>query len=93
MASRPSRAIAPIVARTAAATIGGYAFSYSIAAALSRVLPMARSEVVILTAFFAIVLHLVVAVWAFGCRSIAIFWLVLIGISMPLYAFSFWWLP
>jgi len=91
LGSLPKRAHAPIVARIAAATIGGYGFSYSVAAALSLVLPMARSEVVILTAFLAIILHLVMAVWAFACHSITRFWLVLIGISVPLYGVSFWW--
>jgi len=93
MASKPSYAITSIVARTAAATIGGYAFSYSVGGALSRVLAMERSEVVILTALLAVILHAIVAVWAFGCRSITRFWLALIGISGPLYAFSFWWYP
>ena len=84
------RGTLPIAARIAAATIGGYALAYSVAAALSLVLPMPRSEVVILTAFLAIVVHLIVAVWAFGCRSVMQFWLVLVGISVPLYGFSFW---
>jgi len=84
------RAKAPIAARIAAAAIGGYALAYSVAAALSLLLPMARSEVVILTALLAIVVHLIVAVSAFGCRSIMRFWLILVGISVPLYGFSFW---
>jgi len=80
-----------IAARTGAATIGGYVASYAAAAALSRILPMARAEVVILTALAAIVLNVVIALWAFGSRSIWRTWLILITCSLALYGFAFWW--
>lgn len=79
------------MARCGAATIGGYGFSYSAAAALSRVLPMARSEVVILTALLAILLNLAVAIWAFGSRSILRTWAIILATGFPLYGFAFWW--
>ncbi|HWK52758.1 MAG TPA: hypothetical protein VNR18_00160 [Hyphomicrobiales bacterium] len=79
-----------ILARTGAATVGGYLFCYAAAAAASRVLPLLRSEVVILTAFAAVPAMVAIAIWAFGCRSILRTWGVLIGGAIPLYVIGMW---
>ncbi len=60
-----------IVARIAAATAGAYAASYALAAGLARLLPLPRSEAMILSSVLGIVAIVGFALWAFAERSLA----------------------
>jgi drug/metabolite transporter (DMT)-like permease len=60
----------PIAVRTLAATAGAYAASYALAAALARLLPLPRSEAVILSSMLGIVAMVGFAIWAFAERSL-----------------------
>lgn len=79
----------PVVSRTLAAVLGGYVFTYCCTAALARLLPLAKSDAVVVASLAAFIIYTVVILWAFGCRSAWRAWAVL-ALAVPLSAIGFW---
>lgn len=85
--ARRNRAL--VIARIAAAVLGGYAFSAVLVALLAILLPiagMARSEAVLLASMLGFLIYLVVLIWAFAEPSVKRVWAVLPGGAMLAYA-------
>ncbi|MFO3724385.1 iron transporter [Pseudomonas sp. HLMP] len=86
-----------IFSRSAAALLGGYAFSYAATACLARVLPLAPGDAVIVATLPAFVFYTAAILWAFASRDALHAWMPL-AISVPLALLGFWpqamgWLP
>lgn len=64
--TRPGRAL---LARTAIAVLGGYAFASSGAVFLGAVLPLSRPEAVLAATLPAFALHTAAIVWTFAARD------------------------
>ncbi len=73
--------VVQIVSRTAAALLGGYALTYWFAAALARLLPLARSELIYLTGMLQILAFVGVVIWIFAVASMVRMWSVLVGLT------------
>lgn len=52
------------------AVVGGYALTYAFSAALARVLPMAATEAVVISALLSFVVYLVFILWAFAEQQV-----------------------
>jgi hypothetical protein len=78
-----------IVARTALALLGGYAFTYAFTAALARLLPLDPVDVVTAASLLSFVVYLVFMLWAFASASLRRV-LVAVGIAIPLAIVGFW---
>lgn len=79
----------PVVSRTIAAVLGGYVFTYCCTAALARLLPLAKSDAVVVATLAAFIIYTAVILWAFGCRSAWRAWAVL-ALAAPLAVIGFW---
>ncbi|EMD99733.1 MULTISPECIES: hypothetical protein [Stutzerimonas stutzeri subgroup] len=79
----------PVVSRTLAAVLGGYVFTYCCTAALARLLPLAKSDAVVVATLAAFIIYTAAILWAFGCRSAWRAWAV-IALALPLALIGFW---
>ena len=79
----------PKVGRVTAAIIGGYLFTYSVCAALARLLPVKETEAVIISALLGFVVYLGFILWAFAARLQRSVWLSVL-LSAPLLMIGFW---
>ena len=71
------------------AVIGGYALTYAFSAALARVLPIAATEAVVVSALFSFVVYLGFILWAFAAQQL---WRVACSmlLVLPLAVVGFW---
>ncbi|MGD9850585.1 MAG: iron transporter [Nitrospirales bacterium] len=67
-----------VVSRIGAATLGGYALAYACTAFLSVVLPLAKSEAVLIASMVAFVIYAAAILWAFAADSPIRAWFVLL---------------
>nr|WP_246335788.1 DUF3649 domain-containing protein [Azomonas macrocytogenes] len=75
--------------RVAAATIGGYFFTYACTAAMARLLPLARFDAVMVSSLLAFAVYTAVIVWVFAAASAWRAWLG-IALALPLAIIGFW---
>lgn len=78
-----------IVSRSAAALLGGYAFSYGATACLARVLPMAPVDAAIVASLPSFALYTCAFLWAFASRDALGAWAPAM-LAVPLAAVGFW---
>lgn len=78
-----------ILSRSAAALLGGYAFSYAATAFLARVLPLAPSDAVIVSTLLAFAFYTGAILWAFASRDALRAWGAA-ALAVPLALVGFW---
>ncbi|MBA1204547.1 iron transporter [Pseudomonas capeferrum] len=78
-----------ILSRSAAALLGGYAFSYAVTAFLARVLPLAAGDAVIVSTLLAFAFYTGVILWAFATRDAWRAWIPMV-LAGPLALVGFW---
>lgn len=79
----------PMLSRIAAATLGGYAFTYAFTAALARLLPLGKGDALIVATLLSFAVYTGAILWAFACRSATRAWTGL-ALGLPLAAIGFW---
>jgi len=79
-----------VIARTGAATLGGYATANSAAIALAHALPGPRAEAVVSGLLASFAIYLLAILWAFGARSVARAWLGLVCAAVPMAGLAWW---
>lgn len=79
-----------ISSRSAAAVLGGYAFTYVLTAALARLLPLARLDAVIVASLLSFLFYSVAILWAFAASSHRRAWVWLLALGAPLALIGFW---
>jgi len=78
-----------ILSRSAAALLGGYAFSYAASACLARILPLPASDAVIVATLPAFIFYTAAILWAFASRDALRAWGPL-ALAAPLCLIGFW---
>ncbi|MFJ3073446.1 MULTISPECIES: iron transporter [Pseudomonas] len=78
-----------ILSRSAAALLGGYAFSYAATACLARLLPLADRDAVIVATLPAFIFYTLAILWAFASRDALRAWAPL-AVAVPLALVGFW---
>ncbi|BBR53282.1 MULTISPECIES: iron transporter [Pseudomonas] len=78
-----------ILSRSAAALLGGYAFTYAATACLARLLPLAPGDAVIVATLASFMFYTAAILWAFASRDALHAWAPL-GLSAPLALVGFW---
>ncbi|MBD9414276.1 iron transporter [Pseudomonas sp. PDM16] len=79
----------PVLSRTLAAILGGYAFTYAFTAALARLLPLTPSDALVVATLPAFVIYPLAILWAFACDSAARAWYG-VALAVPLALVGFW---
>lgn len=79
-----------VTARVIAAIFGGYAISYLSAGALSRWLPIARTEAILWASLASFVIYTCIVLYAFGAHSAWTLWRNLTFVILLLLA-AVWW--
>lgn len=80
-----------LFSRIAAALFGGYALTYYAAAALAVLLPVPRSEAVVIAVLTGLLIYASAIMWTFSARTAARAWLVLLLLVLPCAVVT--WLP
>ncbi|MFK0095959.1 iron transporter [Pseudomonas sp. NPDC090592] len=78
-----------ILSRSAAALLGGYAFSYTATACLARILPLSAADAIIVATLPAFIFYTAAILWAFACRDALRAWAPL-ALAAPLAVIGFW---
>lgn len=92
MASEAGRGL-EILSRSAAALLGGYAFTYAFTAALARLLPLARVDAAVIATLLSFVIYTLAILWAFAARSPRRAWAgLLTAVPLALIGFAPQWL-
>lgn len=78
-----------ILSRSAAALLGGYAFTYAATACLARLLPLAPGDAVIVATLASFMFYTAAILWAFASRDALHAWAPL-GLAAPLALVGFW---
>lgn len=78
-----------IFSRSAAALLGGYAFTYAATACLARLLPLAPGDAVIVATLASFIFYTAAILWAFASRDALRAWAPLV-VAMPLALVGFW---
>jgi len=78
-----------ILSRSAAALLGGYAFTYAATACLARLLPLAPGDAVIVATLTAFLFYTAAILWAFATRDALRAWGPL-AVAVPLALVGFW---
>lgn len=84
-----STAWVPILSRTLAAWVGGYAFTYAFTAALARLLPLDNVDALIVASLLSFVIYTFAILWAFAARHQGSAWMGAV-LALPLAAIGFW---
>lgn len=71
---------AALISRILAAIAGGYALAYALAACVSLILPMARSEAVLTASMLSFAVYTAAVIWAFSAKTAKRAW---IGVLAP----------
>lgn len=79
----------PVVSRTLAAIVGGYAFTYCFTAALARLLPLDRFDAAMVASLVSFIVYLAFILWAFATHSLRRLATSLLVI-LPLALIGFW---
>ncbi|WP_256203170.1 DUF3649 domain-containing protein [Pseudomonas sp. ML96] len=79
----------PVLSRTLAAILGGYAFTYAFTAFLARLLPLTPQDALVVATLPAFIIYPLAILWAFACRSATRAWLGL-ALAAPLALVGFW---
>ncbi|MNF35961.1 hypothetical protein D3C76_233130 [compost metagenome] len=79
----------PTLSRIAAALLGGYVFTYAFTAALARLLPMGKTDALIVSSLPAFMVYSLTILWAFGCRNVWRAWAG-VALAVPLGVIGFW---
>lgn len=72
-----------LISRIAAALFGGYALAYCASAALAVLLPVPRSEAVVIAVLTGLLIYASAIMWVFSARTAARAWLVLLLLILP----------
>ncbi|MES2869111.1 MAG: iron transporter [Pseudomonadota bacterium] len=86
---RTTSAWVPILSRTVAALIGGYAFTYAFTAALARLLPLDNVDSLIVASLLSFVIYTFAILWAFAARRQWSAWMGAV-LAVPLAVIGFW---
>ncbi|UBM26845.1 iron transporter [Pseudomonas sp. p1(2021b)] len=78
-----------ILSRSAAALVGGYAFTYAFTACLARLLPLAPADAVTVATLPAFIFYTAAILWAFASGDALRAWLPL-AFAAPLALAGFW---
>jgi hypothetical protein len=78
-----------ILSRSAAALLGGYAFSYAATACLARILPLSPADAVLVATLPAFIFYTLAILWAFASRDALRAWAPL-ALAAPLMLIGFW---
>ncbi|WP_394561016.1 iron transporter [Aquipseudomonas alcaligenes] len=79
----------PVLSRTLAAILGGYAFTYAFTACLARLLPLTPQDALVVATLPAFIIYPLAILWAFACHSATRAWLGL-ALAAPLALVGFW---
>lgn len=79
----------PVLSRTLAAVLGGYAFTYAFTAALARLLPLAPNDALIVATLPAFIIYPLAILWSFCCRNATQAWYG-VALAVPLAVIGFW---
>lgn len=86
MVSRLGAGRANILARTAAAVVGGYAASVLLSVCVANVFPMPKADSVLAAVLLSFVFYAAVVLWAFSARTLRRVW---VGLILALVLLSF----
>ena len=79
-----------VLSRIISASLGGYAVTYAVTAALASLLPVARVEAVFIASMPSFLIYLAAIIWVFSASSAARAWLGLVFVAALSAAIALW---